>query len=444
MNSSQIHSTQAEFSSSFRDFTQRPPSQGFDQDTPNTSEHSDVKFGADTAHEHTKVRSFFVSLFSTCSIQTYANYMQGKRIRQELFHPQNAANRTSLKKKIPRSSSTSRILVGTPVAASSSALFPRVHTSMKPSPQPTWSNLYLRAGSPLGGSNSNLLDAAGAAPKNFIPRNLSTESTKTAQSNGIFSTNTASLDCPSNDCNNEGRDFATEDGSLDLQALYDKFVHDEDEDDFNGIFDHGIKTHALPDMHHTIDNNSILEDISFLNDGDEYQFLGGSDWVQTSTIKESKEQHINPATLDPHCSTTEAVSPELCLSLPAISAQHPRLPPSKFKYIFSKAMTRSDVGKLGRIILPRADAEKYFPYFKERSGLSLVLHDVYGRQHECTLKYWLNGAKSSQKRMYLIDLGHQKNAFFSKLQIRIGSLLDFYVDDQHRYVIDSRFKNSLI
>ena len=47
-------------------------------------------------------------------------------------------------------------------------------------------------------------------------------------------------------------------------------------------------------------------------------------------------------------------------------------------HLFSKVVTASDVGKLGRIVIPRNYAEEHLPRCQHRSGINLMLWDVHG------------------------------------------------------------------
>lgn len=99
-------------------------------------------------------------------------------------------------------------------------------------------------------------------------------------------------------------------------------------------------------------------------------------------------------------------------------------------YLFTKVLTMSDVGKLGRIILPRAAAEAHFPVCTDREGMYMNLYTVSGREYTCILKFWLNG-RPNPKRMWLLD---GCGDLVTDCSLCHGAALDFYASEDGRYV----------
>lgn len=143
----------------------------------------------------------------------------------------------------------------------------------------------------------------------------------------------------------------------------------------------------------------------------------------------SKTQQLSGPSLrlsDSPPDTIKACNPFIC----SPSASTDSCSAVTCSYLFTKVLTMSDVGKLGRIILPRAAAEAHFPMCSDREGLPLNLYTVYGREYTCILKFWLNG-RPNPKRMWLLDgCGDLINDW----SLCYGAALDFYASDDGRYV----------
>ncbi|KAL5711727.1 acetolactate synthase [Ranunculus cassubicifolius] len=70
------------------------------------------------------------------------------------------------------------------------------------------------------------------------------------------------------------------------------------------------------------------------------------------------------------------------------------------KFLLQKVLKQSDVGSLGRIVLPKKEAETYLPGLEARDGISIAMEDI-GSQRIWNMRYrfWPN----NKSRMYLLE-----------------------------------------
>nr|XP_016463850.1 PREDICTED: B3 domain-containing transcription factor ABI3-like [Nicotiana tabacum] len=70
------------------------------------------------------------------------------------------------------------------------------------------------------------------------------------------------------------------------------------------------------------------------------------------------------------------------------------------KFLLQKVLKQSDVGNLGRIVLPKREAETHLPQLESRDGISIAVEDV-GTSRVWNMKYrfWPN----NKSRMYLLE-----------------------------------------
>ncbi|OIW19039.1 hypothetical protein TanjilG_10600 [Lupinus angustifolius] len=67
--------------------------------------------------------------------------------------------------------------------------------------------------------------------------------------------------------------------------------------------------------------------------------------------------------------------------------------------LFEKTLSASDAGRIGRLILPKACAEAYFPPISQPDGLPLRIHDVKGKEWVFQFRFWPN----NNSRMYVLE-----------------------------------------
>ncbi|XP_057956545.1 B3 domain-containing transcription repressor VAL1-like isoform X2 [Malania oleifera] len=67
--------------------------------------------------------------------------------------------------------------------------------------------------------------------------------------------------------------------------------------------------------------------------------------------------------------------------------------------LFEKVLSASDAGRIGRLVLPKACAEAYFPPISQSEGLPLRIQDVKGKEWTFQFRFWPN----NNSRMYVLE-----------------------------------------
>ncbi|XP_019430570.1 PREDICTED: B3 domain-containing transcription repressor VAL1-like isoform X2 [Lupinus angustifolius] len=67
--------------------------------------------------------------------------------------------------------------------------------------------------------------------------------------------------------------------------------------------------------------------------------------------------------------------------------------------LFEKILSASDAGRIGRLVLPKACAEAYFPPISNSDGLPLRVQDVKGNEWTFQFRFWPN----NNSRMYVLE-----------------------------------------
>lgn len=71
--------------------------------------------------------------------------------------------------------------------------------------------------------------------------------------------------------------------------------------------------------------------------------------------------------------------------------------------LFEKVLTSSDINPQGRIVVPKANAEKHLPFLEKQSPSEVHATDTFGSPVVFKFRFWIN----NQSRMYLLE-GTQK------------------------------------
>jgi hypothetical protein len=66
---------------------------------------------------------------------------------------------------------------------------------------------------------------------------------------------------------------------------------------------------------------------------------------------------------------------------------------------FEKSLTSSDASGSGRVVIPKAIAEQYFPRLEQQNGIPVTAVDTRGREYTFKYRFWVN----NQSRMYLLE-----------------------------------------
>ncbi|KAL2642227.1 hypothetical protein R1flu_009814 [Riccia fluitans] len=102
---------------------------------------------------------------------------------------------------------------------------------------------------------------------------------------------------------------------------------------------------------------------------------------------------------------------------------------SQIRLVIQKQLTTTDVGSLGRIILPKKEAETHLPHLPDKEGIEMCLYD-YDVDRTWVMKYrfWPN----NKSRMYLLE----NTGEFAKYHgLQQGDLLLIYRQLPARYVL---------
>nr|QNI23771.1 AP2/ERF transcription factor [Camptotheca acuminata] len=67
--------------------------------------------------------------------------------------------------------------------------------------------------------------------------------------------------------------------------------------------------------------------------------------------------------------------------------------------LFEKVLSASDAGRIGRLVLPKACAEAYFPPISHSEGLPLRIQDIKGKEWTFQFRFWPN----NNSRMYVLE-----------------------------------------
>ncbi|GAB4856230.1 hypothetical protein Ancab_014157 [Ancistrocladus abbreviatus] len=67
--------------------------------------------------------------------------------------------------------------------------------------------------------------------------------------------------------------------------------------------------------------------------------------------------------------------------------------------LFEKVLSASDAGRIGRLVLPKACAEAYFPPISQPEGVPLKIQDVKGKEWVFQFRFWPN----NNSRMYVLE-----------------------------------------
>ncbi|XP_065881222.1 B3 domain-containing transcription repressor VAL1 [Euphorbia lathyris] len=86
--------------------------------------------------------------------------------------------------------------------------------------------------------------------------------------------------------------------------------------------------------------------------------------------------------------------------------------------LFEKVLSASDAGRIGRLVLPKACAEAYFPPISQSEGLPLRVQDVKGREWSFQFRFWPN----NNSRMYVLE---GVTPCIQSMQLQAGDTITF-------------------
>ncbi|KAG7655734.1 B3 DNA binding domain [Arabidopsis suecica] len=95
----------------------------------------------------------------------------------------------------------------------------------------------------------------------------------------------------------------------------------------------------------------------------------------------------------------------------------------KLRVLCEKELKNSDVGSLGRIVLPKRDAEANLPKLSDKEGIVVQMRDVFSMQSwSFKYKFWSN----NKSRMYVLE---NTGEFVKQNGAEIGDFLTIYEDE---------------
>ncbi|KAM5582968.1 hypothetical protein ABKV19_003062 [Rosa sericea] len=100
--------------------------------------------------------------------------------------------------------------------------------------------------------------------------------------------------------------------------------------------------------------------------------------------------------------------------------------------LFEKVLSASDAGRIGRLVLPKACAEAYFPPISQSEGLPLRIQDVKGNEWTFQFRFWPN----NNSRMYVLE---GVTPCIQSMRLQAGDTVTFSrIDPGHKLVIGFR------
>ncbi|EEF41288.1 Abscisic acid-insensitive protein, putative [Ricinus communis] len=77
-------------------------------------------------------------------------------------------------------------------------------------------------------------------------------------------------------------------------------------------------------------------------------------------------------------------------------------PEKNLRFLLQKVLKQSDVGNLGRIVLPKKEAETHLPELEARDGISIAMEDI-GTSRVWNMRYSFRFWPNNKSRMYLLE-----------------------------------------
>ncbi|KAG0483517.1 hypothetical protein HPP92_011601 [Vanilla planifolia] len=100
--------------------------------------------------------------------------------------------------------------------------------------------------------------------------------------------------------------------------------------------------------------------------------------------------------------------------------------------LFEKVLSASDAGRIGRLVLPKACAEAYFPPISQPEGLPLKIQDAKGKDWHFQFRFWPN----NNSRMYVLE---GVTPCIQSLQLQAGDTVTFSrIDPEGKLVMGFR------
>ncbi|XAR60820.1 hypothetical protein NMG60_11034339 [Bertholletia excelsa] len=100
--------------------------------------------------------------------------------------------------------------------------------------------------------------------------------------------------------------------------------------------------------------------------------------------------------------------------------------------LFEKVLSASDAGRIGRLVLPKACAEAYFPPISQSDGVPIRIQDIKGKEWTFQFRFWPN----NNSRMYVLE---GVTPCIQNMQLQAGDTVIFSrLDPENKLVMGFR------
>ncbi|KAG6418058.1 hypothetical protein SASPL_120257 [Salvia splendens] len=100
--------------------------------------------------------------------------------------------------------------------------------------------------------------------------------------------------------------------------------------------------------------------------------------------------------------------------------------------LFEKVLSASDAGRIGRLVLPKACAEAFFPLINQSEGIPILIQDMTGKEWTFQFRFWPN----NNSRMYVLE---GVTPCIQNMQVQAGDTVTFsHIEPGGKFVIGCR------
>ncbi|KAL7172999.1 hypothetical protein ACSBR2_032462 [Camellia fascicularis] len=97
--------------------------------------------------------------------------------------------------------------------------------------------------------------------------------------------------------------------------------------------------------------------------------------------------------------------------------------------LLEKVLSASDASRIGRVVLPKACAEAYFPPISQSEGIPIKIQDIKGKEWTFQFRFWPN----NKSRMYVLE---GINPCIQNMELQAGDIVTFsWIDPGGKLVI---------
>ncbi|KAL3517954.1 hypothetical protein ACH5RR_020543 [Cinchona calisaya] len=190
----------------------------------------------------------------------------------------------------------------------------------------------------------------------------------------------------------------------------------------NQVFKDASESRAQPSLNSSLGNASSASDavVPFNSDGSS---AAGSEATKGMASQTRIVMRPPPADWRGRCQLLPRYWPRITdQELQQISGNFTLTLSLSFKStvvpLFEKVLSASDAGRIGRLVLPKACAEGYFPPIYQSEGVPLRIQDVKGNKWIFQFRFWPN----NNSRMYVLE---GVTPCIQKLRLQAGDTVTF-------------------